>query len=153
MRLVLEWKGLCNMPKVYTRKHHSKISDLYTVLLCCDVEIVITPKRQAELLSWLWRQMKPEHKRFGRGPHAPKLEQSKDDEFRLLNNGSAARELLTEYQLMPGRKEDAKEYLMKKFGFASKDALEKALYRARKKHPDLARKARPTVTDDSDVPF
>jgi hypothetical protein len=109
MRLKLEWKGLRDMPKVYIRRNQSKIDDLYSVLLFCDLNGAITKKRRDELLAWLWSQMEHEHKRWGRGPHAAKPKEPEEDELRLLHDGNVGQQLLYWYHLMPGRNQDAKK--------------------------------------------
>jgi hypothetical protein len=122
------------MPKVYTRKYQRELHDLYNVLLFCDVSVAITEKRQDELRNWLWRQMGPYHKEWGKGPHTR--------ETKKIEALPRSAQLVRRYQQLLSKNahtkapaEKAKDMLQKEFGFSKREALEKALYRARKKHP------------------
>jgi hypothetical protein len=122
------------MPKVYTRKYQREIHDLYDVLLFCDVSITgMTAKRKKELLNWLWRQMGPYHKEWGKGPHTRKTEKIEA----LPRSAQLVRryqQLLSKNAHTKAPAEKAKDMLQEEFGFLKREALEKALYRARKKH-------------------
>jgi len=121
------------MPKVYTRKYLRELDDLYTVLLFCDVRMAITAKRRAELLNWLWRQMGPYHKEWGEGPHTTKTKKigALPRSARLFRRYE---QLLSENAHTKAPAEKAKDILQEEFGCLKREALEKALYRARKKH-------------------
>jgi hypothetical protein len=120
------------MPKVYTRKYQREIHDLYNILLFCDVSTAgISSERHDELLDWLWERMGPYHKKWGTGPHTTKKTKSeplpKSVQLILRYEG-----LKSKYAHEKALAEKAKHVLMKE-GW-EKEALEKALYRARKKH-------------------
>jgi hypothetical protein len=121
------------MPKVYTRKYVREIHDLYNVLLFCDVSMAITAKRRDELLNWLWRQMGPYHKEWGKGPHTTKTGKTEalPRSARLFRRYE---QLLSEKAHTKAPAEKAKDILQEEFSFLTREALEKALYRARKKH-------------------
>jgi len=147
------------MPKAYARKYQQAIDDLYNVILVCsDLNGAITEKRRSELLNWLWSQMKHKHKErdFGDGVVAPHHDSydhlqaeagipiSRD---LVLISAYAEHLALNANEKTPAEK--AKAALMKEFRL-SRDALDKALYRAAKKY----RKHRVnTKNEDIEVPF
>jgi hypothetical protein len=138
---------LRDMPKVYVRRHQSKIDDLYEVLLTCDVSRAISDKRRKELLTWLWRQMEHAHT-METAPHLVNMDLG--EEIDPLPKDMQLVQLYHKHCILNAHAknpaERAKAFLMKEFGL-KKEALEKALYRARKKY------SRITKSDLSDVPF
>jgi hypothetical protein len=125
------------MPKAYTRKYQQRVDDLYNVLLVCDdLNGAITEERRSELLDWLWSQMKHKHKEhdFGHGVVPPHLQAevwiAVPRDLLLIH---VYAQLLAVNAKEKAPAETAKAFLMKEFRL-KREALDKALYRAVKKH-------------------
>jgi hypothetical protein len=145
------------MPRTYTRKYQKELDDLLYFLMDPELNHLLTPerrekveKRRQELVDWLWRQT-------GRKDDPPVLDPSEfGDEVGYPPEGTPAARLhiLHLYELWragetgrnPGEK--AKALLMKKFGFKTKEALDKYLQRARR-----TRGVVDLEIDPSDIPF
>jgi hypothetical protein len=147
------------MPKAYARKYQQAIDDLYNILLVCsDLNGAITEKRRSELLDWLWSRMEHKHKEhdYGGGvvpPHRDSYDHLQAEagipiaRDRLLINAYAEHLALNANEKAPAEK--AKAALMKEFRL-SRDALDKALYRAAKKYGKHRLNAE---NEDIEIPF
>lgn len=139
------------MPRVYTRKYHRVLDDLFDFVLFCNLdETPLTEKMRDELLEWLWRQMRHHHKSFPIRPGSGRtnIEPPPPRSLQLI---SRYEQLKIENGQARGPGQRSKELLMKEFGM-KRDAVEKALYRAYKKHfPGRVARRRKKI-DDAEIP-
>jgi len=152
------------MPRVYIRKYQRELEDLvYYLDEYPELRRYLNPEqrekveeRRQQLIDWLWRQM-------GRKDDPPLLVEPEDFSEEVVyppkGTPEGRRMILHLYEMWRAKEtgrnpgEKAKSLLMKKFGFKTKEALEKYLQRARKKVRADNRKTVARDSSDDGCPF
>jgi hypothetical protein len=127
------------MPSPYPRKYQKVIDDLYSIVLFCDLrDAHISDQRGQELLDWLWAKMvnkyrePPPHRTTGDWKPHRKLLIDLYDMY------------LAKYEKEKNPAGKAKARLMELYGL-TKEAVEQAIYRARKKPKKDHRRVRKAI--------